>query len=124
MKFLAIFSLLFSTFAMAVNQCKPDDICLSFKTSKGELSIACKNIESVEIATHIQENDSLGIRLKNNTELSDFSVKNIGQVADININGIKYTHAVITSRMDTSIRITITSNPNFQLVDDLIKCVN
>lgn len=124
MKLLAIFSLLFSTFAMAANQCKPDDICLSFKTSKDELSIACKNIESAEIDTHIQENDSLGIRLKNNTGLSGFSVKNIGQIADININGVKYTQAVITSRMDTSIRITITSNPNFQLVGDLIKCVN
>lgn len=124
MKLLAIFSLLFSTCAMAANQCKPDDICLSFKTSKDELSIACKNIESAEIDSHIQENDSLGIRLKNNTGLSGFSVKNIGQVADVNINGVKYTQAVITSRMDTSIRVTITSNPNFQLVDDLIKCVN
>lgn len=97
---------------------------MSFKTNKGELSIACKNIESAEIDTHIQENDSLGIRLKKGTGLSDFSVKNIGQTADININGVKYIQAVITSRMDTSIRVPVASSPNFQLIGDLIKCVN
>ncbi|EQC1412998.1 hypothetical protein ACY2L5_004357 [Providencia rettgeri] len=124
MKLITAAALLFSTSVMAANQCKPDDVCLSFKTNKGELSIACKNIESAEIDTHIQENDSLGVRFKNDTGLSDFSVKNIGQIADININGVKYTQAVITSRMDTSIRVPVTSSPNFQLIDDLIKCVN
>ncbi|WP_368888132.1 hypothetical protein [Proteus columbae] len=124
MKLITVAALLFTTSAIADNQCKPDDICLSFNTSKGELFIACKNIESAEIDSHIQENDSLRIRLKNDTGLSNFSVKNIGQIADININGVKYTQAVITSRMDTSIRVTVTSSPNFQLIDDLIRCIN
>ncbi|QUC26988.1 hypothetical protein JY390_06615 [Providencia stuartii] len=124
MKLLAVAALLFSTSTIAANQCKPDNECLSFKTSESEISIACRNIESAKLNTYIDTNDSLAIMLKSGTGLSDFSVKNTGKTIDIYISGVKYHRAVITARMDTSIRIPITVRPNFKLVDDLIRCVN
>lgn len=124
MKLLIAVVILFSASVMAENQCKPDDICLSFKTSKDELSIACENIESANISTYIEKNDSLDIQLKGDTGLSDFSAKNMYQIAELYINGVKYNQAVITSKMSNSIRINVKDNPNFQLVDDLMRCVD
>ncbi|EMD6370812.1 TPA: hypothetical protein ACYSAQ_001168 [Morganella morganii] len=121
---LLVMGILFSTSVMAANQCKPDDVCLSFKTSKDELSITCKNIESARISTVIEKNDSLDIHLSGDTGLSDFSAKNMYQTAELYINGTKYSQAVITSRMSNSIRINVKDNPDFQLVDDLMKCVD
>lgn len=121
---LLVMGILFSTSVMAANQCKPDDVCLSFKTSKDELSITCKNIESAKISTVIGKNDSLDIHLNGDTGLSDFSAKNMYQTAELYINGTKYSQAVITSRMSNSIRINVKDNPDFQLVDDLMRCVD
>ncbi|HDU8581819.1 MAG: hypothetical protein KHY92_05455 [Morganella morganii] len=121
---LLVMGILFSTSVMAANQCKPDDVCLSFKTSKDELSITCKNIESAKISTVIGKNDSLDIHLNGDTGLSDFSAKNMYQTAELYINGTKYSQAVITSRMSNSIRINVKDNSDFQLVDDLMRCVD
>lgn len=121
---LLVMGILFSTSVMAANQCKPDDVCLSFKTSKDELSITCKNIESAKISTVIGKNDSLDIHLNGDTGLSDFSAKNMYQTAELYINGTKYSQAVITSRMGNSIRINVKDNSDFQLVDDLMRCVD
>ncbi|MET4878569.1 hypothetical protein AB7160_01275 [Morganella morganii] len=121
---LLVMGILFSTSVIAANHCKPDDVCLSFKTSKDELSIACKNIESAKISTVIEKNDSLDIYLNGDTGLSDFSAKNMYQTAELYINGTKYSQAVITSRMSNSIRINVKDNPDFQLVDNLMKCVD
>ncbi|MGJ3349447.1 hypothetical protein AAZR23_08120 [Morganella sp. Je.2.23] len=127
MKLLVAVVILFSASVMAANQCKPDDVCLTFKTNKDELPIACKNIESAKISlfsTYFENNKSLAIVLKEDAGLGEFSAKNINQLAELYIRGVKYNQAVFSTRLGNSLQFSVKDAPDFQSIDSLIKCVN
>lgn len=85
MKIITVAALLFSSSAMAANQCKPDDVCLKFESSKSSKAIRCSSISLASITNNEEYGKVLSISVNRRNTIFRYAQENHDEVSTIHL---------------------------------------
>lgn len=122
MKLITVAALLFSTSAIAANQCKPDDVCLKFESNESTYTLHCKGIGRVEINDADSGDTFFTIFLKKEYNLYEYAKNNYKEDSVMSIFNKKFK-LTIGQRVRRVLVIPITSSEIKESTDSLMSCV-
>ena len=127
MKLIAAATLLFSTSVFAANQCKPDDVCISFKpfdVKEKSFEIKCKDIVQPDIAPNRYDMNVLSFQI-----LNPVDVKNESSIAGFSVGALyilnrKYGELRVESNISDSMSTYVNDDAQLNVANALISCVD
>lgn len=126
MKLITVASLLFSTSVMAANQCKPDDVCVSFKpfdAKEKSFEVKCKDVSRPDVSTNRYDMNVLSFQIiepvdeNNESSVTGFSVGNFY------ILNQKYSELRVESNVSDSMSIYVNDDAQVNAAYSLVKCI-
>lgn len=127
MKLITVAAFLLSASAMAANQCKPDDICVSFKpfdTKEKGFEVRCKDISQPDVSTNRYDMNVLSFQI-----LEPVDVKNKSSITGFSVGSLyvlnqKYGEIRVESNVSDSMSTYINDDTQANIASALISCVD
>ncbi|MTC44274.1 hypothetical protein GKR71_00270 [Providencia sp. wls1922] len=126
MKLITVAALLFSTSVMAANQCKPDDVCMSFTPdSSGEkgFSVECKDIYFTELKNDIYDTKKLSVKMTRSIDVKNEASLTGYSYGVIRILSYEYGHVSVDDMVKDKIYLSI-NDEQIDAANALISCVD
>lgn len=127
MKLITVAALLFSTSVIAANQCKPDDVCVSFEpfdTKEKSFEVKCKDISHPDVTNNRYDMNVLSFQT-----LEPVDVKNESSIAGFSVGSLyvlnqKYGDIRVESNVSDSMSTYINDDAQANIASALISCVD
>lgn len=127
MKLLVVAVTLLSASAIAADQCKPDDTCVSyipFNAKDKKFKIECKNIANPEIIKNKYDMIELSFNIIEPIDIKDKSLLDGYSFGTLYILNKKYTDLRADTSVSSGISVYVDGREQINAANALISCVN
>ncbi|HEC8346204.1 TPA: hypothetical protein RG646_RS07320 [Providencia rettgeri] len=127
MKLIIVAALLFSASVMASNQCKPDDVCVSFEpfdAKEKSFEVKCKDVSQPDVSTNQYDMNVLSFHILEPVDVKNESSKAGFSIGSVYILNQKYGETRVESSVTDSMSTYINDEAQASIASALISCVD